>query len=158
MLKIGRQTFAELDPFVNDAHSQHDLGAIHLQFVQHLKRMCSFCHGYGHTEGRCTTRRAMWREANALSLRGTMGYLCGKLKVDQCETGMLRKRMYDQNLLNDREDIRTNVGRKQYAPPRAQVQAPQQQQPNSQPLPSQIFQSNNAQPRGNNVGNNGGGG
>ena len=58
----------------------------------------------------------MWREANSLSVRGTMGYLCGQLKVTQMEKGMLRKRNYDQEIRNEREEIRNNTGRKQPAP------------------------------------------
>ena len=100
--------------FVTEAHPIHDLNSVLMLFHQHSKKICAFCHGYGHSEGRCTTRRAMWREANALSLRGAMGLLCGRLKTENCEEGGLRKRNYQETLFQQREQVR--VGSKKIKP------------------------------------------
>ena len=141
MQLIGRLSYEKIDEFQTDTHSAGDCRAVQLLFSQHLKKICAFCHGYGHTEGRCTTRRAMWREANALSLRSTMGYLCGRLKVDSMEKGTQRKREYDLALARERENVRNNpvtqaspVRWQQPPPvvfpnPVVQVHIPPQQQP-----------------------------
>lgn len=100
--------------FVTEAHTLHDLNSALMLFQQHAKKICAFCHGYGHSEGRCTTRRAIWREANALSLRSAMGLLCGRLKTENCEEGTLRKRTYQETVFNQREEQR--VGNKKIKP------------------------------------------
>jgi len=71
-------------------------------------KTCAYCHGYGHSRARCTTRRAVCKLANEVNLRATNGFIMGLIVKEEMTLGVKRSNITRKTLEEDRLEIRQN--------------------------------------------------
>ena len=112
MLKYIRLTVDELTRFATDTATADELFR-HQELVKGMAaKTCGFCHGFGHSKPRCTTRRQLCRISNDTNLRSVNGYVLGLISQDEMTLGAKRTLESRTSLENERRAIRNDPQKK----------------------------------------------